>query len=224
VVQLVYTAGHVAAGPELTRTDLTGRALELARLLVRLMPNEPEPQALLGLLLMTQARGDARVSEDGELVLLADQDRSRWDPRLLGEGVTRATAALQVGRGRFALQAAVAGLHMTAPSWEKTNWHQVVRMYDAMLLGWPSPIVALNRAAAHSLVPGADLTAVLAELDALGNEPALNTYAYLPAARADVLARLDRPAEAAKAYDEAIALTANGAEQRFLGKRRAALL
>jgi RNA polymerase sigma-70 factor (ECF subfamily) len=224
VVQLVYTAGHVAAGPELTRTDLTGRALELARLLVRLMPNEPEPQALLGLLLMTQARGDARVSEDGELVLLADQDRSRWDPRLLGEGVTRATAALQVGRGRFALQAAVAGLHMTAPSWEKTNWHQVVRMYDAMLLGWPSPIVALNRAAAHSLVPGADLTAVLAELDALGNEPALKTYAYLPAARADVLARLDRPAEAAKAYDEAIALTANGAEQRFLGKRRAALL
>ena len=97
-------------------------------------------------------------------------------------------------------------------------------MYDAMLLGWPSPIVALNRAAAHSLVPGADLTAVLAELDALGNEPALKTYAYLPAARADVLARLDRPAEAVKAYDEAITLTANGAEQRFLGKRRAALL
>lgn len=244
VVQLVYTAGHVAAGPELTRTDLTGRALELAALLVRLMPDEPEPQALLGLLQMTQARGDARASEDGEIVLLADQDRSRWDVRLLAEGVSRATAALQQGNGqhpgqssargkagggargygRFALQAAVAGLHVTAPSWEKTDWHQVVRMYDAMLLSWPSPIVALNRAAAHSLVPGADLTAVLAELDALSSESALKSYAYLPAARADVLARLDRPAEAVKAYDEAIALTANDAEQRFLSRRRAALL
>jgi RNA polymerase sigma-70 factor (ECF subfamily) len=225
VVQLVYTAGHVAAGPELTRADLTGRALELAQLLVRLMPDEPEPQALLGLLLMTQARGDARVSEDGELVLLADQDRSRWDVRLLAEGVSRATAALRKADppGRFALQAAVAGLHVTAPSWEETNWAQVVRMYDAMLLGWPSPIVALNRAAAQSLVPGADLVAVLAQLDALGKEPALKAYAYLPATRADVLARLRRPAEAAAAYDAAIALTANGAEQRFLRRRRASL-
>lgn len=233
VVQLAYTAGHVAAGPELTRADLTGRAIELARLLVRLMPAEPEPQALLGLLLLTQARGDARLSEDGEIVLLADQDRSRWDPRLLAEGIARTTAALQKGQphhspgaspGRFALQAAVAGLHVTAPSWEETDWHQVVRMYDAMLLSWPSPIVALNRAAAHSLVPAADLTVVLAELEALGNEPALKTYAYLPAARADVLARLGRPEEAVKAYDEAIALTVNGAEQRFLNRRRAALL
>jgi RNA polymerase sigma-70 factor (ECF subfamily) len=223
VVQLVYTAGHIAAGPELTRADLTGRALELAGLLVRLMPTEPEPQALLGLLQMMQARGDARLSEDGELVLLADQDRSRWDARLLAEGVSRATAALQQGHGRFALQAAIAGLHVTAPSWEKTDWHQVVRMYDAMLVSWPSPIVALNRAAALSLVPGADLTAVLAELDALSKEPALRSYAYLPAARADVLARLDQKEAAVAAYDEAIALTANGPEQRFLRRRRAAL-
>ena len=224
VVQLVYTAGHVAAGPELTRTDLTGRALELAHLLVRLMPDEPEPEALLGLLQMTQARGHARLGEDGELVLLADQDRRRWDVKLLAEGVSRATAALQRGSGRFALQAAIAGLHVTAPSWEKTDWHQVVRMYDAMLLSWPSPIVALNRAAAHSLVPGADLVAVLAELDALSNEWALKSYCYLPAARADVLARLNRPAEAIAAYDAAIALTANGTERRFLQRRRTALL
>ncbi|QNE17728.1 sigma-70 family RNA polymerase sigma factor [Kribbella qitaiheensis] len=227
VVQLVYTAGHVAAGPELTRADLTGRALELAGLLVRLMPAEPEPQALLGLLQMTQARGDARVSEDGELVLLADQDRSRWDVRLLAEGVSRATTALQQGQGqghgRFALQAAVSGLHVTASSWDETDWHQVVRMYDAMLISWPSPIVALNRAAAHSLVPGADLIAVLAELDALSNEVALKSYAYLSAARADVLARLGRKEAAVQAYDEAIGLTVNGAEQRFLRRRRAAL-
>ncbi|MGZ0152398.1 RNA polymerase sigma factor [Kribbella sp. WER1] len=223
VVHLVYTAGHVAAGSELTRTDLTGRAVELARLLVRLMPDEPEPQALLGLLLMTEARGDARVSADGELVLLADQDRSRWDPKLLGEGVSRATGALRRGQGRFALQAAVAGLHMTAPSWAETDWRQVVRMYDAMLVSWPTPIVALNRAAAHSLVPGADLTAVLAELDALSDEPALATYAYLPATRADVLTRLGRTAEAADAYQQAIRLTANEKERRFLTKRLNAL-
>jgi RNA polymerase sigma-70 factor (ECF subfamily) len=267
VVQLVYTAGHVAAGPELTRTDLTGRALELAHLLVRLMPEEPEPEALLALLQMTQARGDARLSEDGELVLLADQDRSRWNVKLLAEGVSRATAALQrstalaaghadhphhtaaprspttpgsggverlhgtavsgssktPGCGRFVLQAAIAGLHVTAPSWEKTDWRQVVRMYDAMLLSWPSPIVALNRAAAHSFVPGADLVAVLDELDALGKDPALKSYAYLPATRADVLTRLNRPEEAIEAYDEAITLTANDTERRFLQRRRAAL-
>ena len=225
VVQLVYTAGHVAAGPELTRTDLTGRAIELARMLARLMPAEPEPQALLGLLLMTQARGDARLSDDGELVLLADQDRKRWDRRLIEEGLSRATAALNhAAPGRFALQAAVAGLHVAAPSWEHTDWARVVQMYDAMLLRWPSPIVALNRAAAHSLVPGADLAEVLAELDALGLEPALASYPYLPAARADVLKRLGRQTEAAAAYDEAIALTANDTERRFLARRRASLL
>jgi len=223
VVHLVYTAGHVAAGSELTRADLTERAIELARMLVRLMPAEAEPQALLGLLLMTEARGDARLSDDGELVLLADQDRSRWDIRLLAEGVSRATTALERGQGRFALQAAVAGLHVTAPSWEKTDWGQVVRMYDAMMVSWPTPIVALNRAAAHSLVPGADLDTVLAELDALSNEPALKTYAYLPAARADVLARLGRTDEAAQAYKTAIPLTANETERRFLTHRLATL-
>ncbi|WP_371403833.1 sigma-70 family RNA polymerase sigma factor [Kribbella sp. NBC_00662] len=219
VVHLVYTAGHVAAGSELTRTDLTGRAVELARMLERLMPDEPEPQALLGLLLMTEARGDARVSADGELVLLADQDRSRWNAQLLAEGVSRATSALHRGHGRFALQAAVAGLHVTAPTWERTDWRQVVRMYDAMMLSWPTPIVALNRAAAHSLVPGADLAAVLDELDALSKEPALAAYAYLPATRADVLTRLGRAEEAAEAYREAIELTANETERRFLTAR-----
>jgi RNA polymerase sigma-70 factor (ECF subfamily) len=164
------------------------------------------------------------MSADGELVLLADQDRSRWDVKMLAEGVSRATAALLSGHGRFALQAAVAGLHVTAASWERTDWRQVVRMYDAMMVSWPTPIVALNRAAARSLVPGADLTEVLAELDALGNEPALRSYGYLPAARADVLARLNRPAEAAVAYEQAMALTGNEAERRFLVRRRSELV
>ena len=121
------------------------------------------------------------------------------------------------------LQAAVAGLHVTAPSWERTDWTQVVRMYDAMMLSWPTPIVALNRAAAHSLVPGADLEAALAELDALGKETALASYAYLPAARADVLVRLGRTEEAADAYESAITLTANETERRFLTHRLATL-
>jgi RNA polymerase sigma-70 factor, ECF subfamily len=223
VVHLVYTAGHVAAGPELTRADLTGRAIDLARMLVRLLPGESEPQALLGLLLMTEARGDARLSEDGELVLLADQNRSRWDMRLVHEGLARATAALQTAQGRFALQAAIAGLHVSAPSWEATDWRQVVKMYDALLLRWPSPIVALNRAAAHSLVPGADLESVLAELDALRDEPALKAYPYLPATRADVLCRLGRAGDAAAAYDEALALCGNDTERRFLTRKRASL-
>ncbi|HEY3003877.1 MAG TPA: sigma-70 family RNA polymerase sigma factor [Kribbellaceae bacterium] len=230
VVHLVYTAGHVAAGKDLTRSDLTGRALDLARTLIRLMPSEPEPQGLLALLLMTQARAGARVSEDGELVLLADQNRDRWDRRLVHEGIARATAALRAaeltaaGPGRFALQAAIAGLHVSASSWEQTDWPKVVTMYDALLLRWPSPIVALNRAAARSLVPGADLAAVLAELDRLADEPALKAYCYLPATRADVLSRLGRTAEAADAYATAIALTANDTERRFLTRRRAAVL
>ena len=112
---------------------------------------------------------------------------------------------------------------MSARSWEQTDWPAVVTMYDALLLRWPSPIVALNRAAARSLVPGADLAAVLAELDDLGGEPVLASYSYLPATRADVLARLGRDAEAVTAYDEAIVLTSNETERRFLTRRRAEL-
>ncbi len=224
VVHLLYTAGHTAVGPELTRPDVVGRAVDLARLLVRLMPDQPETQGLLALLLMSHARDRSRVAEDGGLVLLSDQDRSRWDRALITEGVARATTALQHGEGRFTLQAAIAGLHSVATSWEATDWLQIVRMYDALLLRWPSPVVSLNRAAAHSLVPGADLGAVLAELDRLANDPSLGPYAYLPATRADVLTRLARHDEARAAYDAAIALTSNDRERRFLRNRRDHLL
>ncbi|MDX6297662.1 MAG: hypothetical protein QOI51_1519 [Nocardioidaceae bacterium] len=223
VVHLVYTAGHTASGQDLRRTDLTGRAIDLARMLVMLMPEETEAAGLLALLLLTEARGDSRVGQDGELVLLADQDRDRWDSQLIAEGISRATAALQSGEGRFTLQAAIAGLHAIAPSWDTTDWRQVARMYDALMTRWPSAVVALNRVAARSLEPGADLGAMLDELEILAFEPALRAYCYLPATRADVLARLGRPAEASKAYDEALLLSVNETERRFLLRRKANL-
>jgi RNA polymerase sigma-70 factor (ECF subfamily) len=216
VVHLVHTAGHVGSRAHLQDTDLTGRATGLARMLVRLLPDEPEPQALLGLILLTEARGPARTDAEGDLVLLAHQDRSRWDRALIRQGLARTTAALRhPRRGRFALQAAVAGLHAVAPTWADTDWAQIVTTYDALMRTWPSPVVALNRAAARSRLPGADLAAVLREIDDL----ALDGYPYLPAARADVLARLGRAEEAAAAYAEALALTTNPVERRYLALR-----
>ncbi len=220
VVHLAYTAGHTATGDALIRPDLTSRAVGLARLLVAQLPDEPEAAGLLALLLFAEARGAARLGPSGELVLLADQDRARWDQALAREGLVLVTRALQDGGGRFALQAAIAGLHMSAPSWETTDWPQVVRMYDALLLQWPSPVVALNRLAAASLVPGADLDDVLGQLDVLALDPALERYAYLAATRADILTRLGRQGEARTAYDQAIALTDNETERRFLLARR----
>ena len=235
VVHLVYTAGHVgassgsrdagpghpgqrAAGP--ADTGLTGRAIGLARMLVALLPGEPEPQGLLGLMLLTEARGAARTGGDGELVLLPDQDRSGWDRRLIREGLALVTAALPAGPdGRFALQAGIAGLHAVAPSWAETDWAQVVTTYDALLRVWHSPVVALNRAVASARLPGADPAAVLAEVDELA--PALDSYPYLPAARADLLSRLGRAREAAAAYDQALDRTTNPVERRFLARRRA---
>ena len=222
VVHLVYTAGHTATGDTLTRTDLTGRAIDMARMLVTRMPAQPEALGLLALLLLTEARGASRVSHQGELVLLAEQDRERWDRELVCDGVALVTAALREGDGRFTVQAAIAGLHTTAPSWDSTDWRQVSRMYDALMARWPSPVVALNRVAARSFVAGADLAALLGDVDALAGEPALAGYCYLPATRADLLGRLGRGAEAVAAYDDALALCANAAERRFLLRRRAA--
>ena len=223
VVHLVHTAGHRGSRTELQDTELTARATGLARLLVRLLPGEPESQALLGLILLTEARGPARTDSDGDLVLLADQDRSRWDRALIRRGLALTTAALRhERRGRFALQAGVAGLHAMAPSWADTDWAQIVATYDALMQVWPSPVVALNRAAARSQLPGADLAAVLREIDDLA--PALAGYPYLPAARADILARLGRPEEAAALYDVALKLTVNPVEQRFLVRRHTELV
>jgi RNA polymerase sigma-70 factor (ECF subfamily) len=219
VVHLAYTAGHTAIGDELIRPDLTARAVGLARMLVAQLPAEPEARGLLAQLLFAEARRETRLDPSGDIILLADQDRSRWDRPRMHEGLALTAEALSEGGGRFALQAAIAGLHMSAPSWEATDWRQVVRMYDALLTRWPSPVVELNRLAAASLVPGADLPEVLAALDRLAQDPALAGYPYLPATRADVLARLGRSVDARAAYQEALARTDNEAERRFLQSR-----
>ena len=221
VVHLLHTTGHTApSGQELVRGDLTVRALDLARLLVALMPDEPEARGLLGLLLVNHARRASRTDADGALVLLEHQDRSRWDREAIAEGDRQVVAALAGGvPGRFALQAAIAALHAQAPAYDDTDWPQIVVLYDALLRVWPSPVVALNRALAVAMVEGPE--AGLAALDALAGDGRLAGYRYLPAARADMMRRLGRTAEAADAYREALALTGNEAERAFLARRLA---
>lgn len=222
VVHLTYTAGHTDASGtgELARTDLTHRAVAIARRLVLAFADEPEAHGLLALLLFHEARGATRQSDTGDLVLLAEQDRRRWDTGLTHEGLAHATEALRRGDGPFTYQAGIAGLHASAPSSAETDWPQVVSMYDRLYERWPTPIVALNRLAARSLVDGADLHAVLVEVDQLAADATLDGYPYLPATRADLLRRLGRREEAAAAYDEALGRSANDVERRFLAARR----
>ena len=221
VVHLLHTTGHTApSGEALVRGDLTVRALDLARLLVALMPAEREARGLLALLLVNHARRATRTDADGALVLLEDQDRSLWDREAIAEGDRLVVGALAGGEpGRFALQAAIAALHAQARTYEATDWPQIVVLYDALLRVWPSPVVALNRAIAVAMVDGPQ--AGLAALDGLADAERLARYRYLPAARADMLRRLGRTAEAAEAYREAIALTDNEVERAFLARRLA---
>jgi RNA polymerase sigma-70 factor (ECF subfamily) len=219
VVHLLYTTGHTApTGDALVRPELVERAIALARLLHALMPDEPEVRGLLGLLVLNDARRATRVAPDGRLLLLEEQDRTLWDRAAIEDGIDLVLAAVRGGRaGRFALQGAVAALHAEAASYEHTDWPQVLTVYDALLRVWPSPVVALNRAVALAMVagPGAALT----EVEALEREGRLAGYRYLPATKADLLRRLDRPADAAHAYRAALALTDNTAERTFLSRR-----
>ncbi|MGC5165675.1 RNA polymerase sigma factor [Luteimicrobium sp. DT211] len=223
VVHLLFTAGHTApSGPELVRGDAADRALRLARTLRRLMPDEPEVGGLLALILATDARRATRVDDDGHLVRLEDQDRSRWDRDALAEADVLVVAALRSGRaGRYVLQAAIASLYADAPTYAKTDWPQLVTLYDRLLELWPSPVVALNRTVPLAGARGP--AAALAEVETLAADPRLERYPYLPAVRADLLRRLDRPDDAAAAYREALALTANDAERAFLAERLAGL-
>jgi RNA polymerase sigma-70 factor (ECF subfamily) len=221
VVHLLATTGHTApSGDELVRADLLERALDLARMLTVLLPQHMEAQGLLALLLVHHARRDERTDDDGRLVLLADQDRSRWDRAAIAEAHELVDAALRAGPpGRFTLQAAIAALHAQAPSWEQTDWPQIVTLYGELLALWPSPVVALNRAIAVSMADGP--RAALPEIEALARDERLAGYRYVPAARADMLRRVGRSGEAADAYREALALTANRAERAFLEARLA---
>jgi RNA polymerase sigma-70 factor, ECF subfamily len=219
VVHLIFTTGHTApAGASLVRRDLVDSAISLARMLHLLMPNEAEISALLALLLLIDARRDTRVSAGGRLLLLSEQDRTRWDTRQIDEGAALLAQALRKQPPtRFAVEAAIAAAHAEAPTWEDTDWSEIVALYDVLLQLWPSPVVELNRAVAVGLRDGPQ-----AGLDALAPllaDPTLATYGYLSAARADFLRQLHEWAQAADAYEEALLLTDNHVERAFLGER-----
>ena len=218
VLHLLFTTGHTApAGDRLTRHDLVERSLDLARMLYGLLPT-PEVTGLLALIELTDARRATRTDDHGRLLLLEEQDRTRWDRAAIDAAVAKVRSALQQGPpGRYALQAAIAAVHADARTWEETDWREIVALYGLLERQWPSPVVALNRAVATGIADGPE--AGLAALDALGGEPALATYGYFSAARADFLRRLGRTGEAATAYQEALLLTHNAVERAFLADR-----
>jgi RNA polymerase sigma-70 factor, ECF subfamily len=220
VVYLVFNEGYVAsAGDDLVRAELCGEAVRLARLLVELMPDEPEVVGLLALLLLTEARRPARTAPDGSLVRLADQDRSLWDQALVEEGQALVRACLRRNApGAYQIQAAINAVHSDAATPADTEWLQIVQLYDQLLAVTPTPVVAMNRAIAIAEVDGPRVA--LGILDGLD----LDGYYLFHAARADFLQRLGRPAEALAAYDEALERTTNTAERRLLERRRAALV
>jgi RNA polymerase sigma-70 factor (ECF subfamily) len=216
-IHLLFSSGHTAPiGDQLVRHDLVARALDLARMLRSLLPL-PEVVGLLALILLTDARRATRVDDEGRLLLLEHQDRTRWDQQQIVEGLELVRRSLGPDAGRYALQAAVAAVHAEAPSYDETDWREVVGLYDLLLQRWPSPVVRLNRAVAVGMAAGPQ--AGLDTLEPLGAEPALATYSYLPVARAHFLSRLGRDDEARTAYEEALLLTENAVERRFLAER-----
>jgi RNA polymerase sigma-70 factor, ECF subfamily len=219
VVHLLFTTGHTTpVGGELVRRDLVERSLDLCRMLRRLLPEDPAVAGLLALLLLTDARRETRTGPDGRLLLLDEQDRSRWDHRAIREGAALVREALRHRPpSRYALQAAIAAVHAESPTWTDTDWQEILALYGVLGTVWPSPVVALNRAVAVGFAEGAE--AGLAALDALAGERQLAGYGYFPAARADFLRRLGRIEEARSAYEEALALTGNTVERAFLAAR-----
>ena len=212
VVYLIFNEGHTASsGEALARADLCAEAIRLGRLLARLMPDEPEVTGLLALMLLTESRRVARTSADGGLVLLADQDRSRWDGALIAEGQALVRQCLRRGHpGPYQIQAAISAVHSDAPIAAATDWDQILCLYDQLLVVAPSPVAALNRAVAVAELDGpAAALALVDELD-------LDRYYLFHAIRADLLRRLGRRAEADAAYGTAIARTGNAAERAHL--------
>jgi len=216
---LVFNEGYAATeGDDLQRRELAAEAIGLGRMLVGLMPAEPEPRGLLALMLLQDSRRAARVGERGELLLLDEQDRSRWDRAAIDEGRAELETALRQGRpGPYQVQAAIAAVHADAPTDEATDWKQLALLYDRLLDLTPSPVVELNRAVAVARVDGPE--AALRLVDRLAGE--LDDYHYLHATRAELLRRLGRASQARSAYDRAIALARNASERAFLERRRA---
>ncbi|HEX3823988.1 MAG TPA: RNA polymerase sigma factor [Mycobacteriales bacterium] len=215
VVYLIFNEGYAASsGESLTREDLCLEGIRLARLLVELMPDDPEALGLLGLLLLTEARRTARTATDGSIVLMPDQDRSSWDRTLIAEGHALVRRCLQRGApGPYQIQAAINAVHTDAATAAATDWRQILALYDQLLVIAPTPVVELNRAVALAEVNGA--AAGLEAVDVLD----LGDYYLFHSTRADLLRRLDRSAEAADAYRAALDLMTNPAERAFLESR-----
>jgi RNA polymerase sigma-70 factor, ECF subfamily len=223
VLYLVYNEGYSAtSGDALVRRELSAEAIRLTRIVISLLPDEPEAMGLLALMLLHDARREARVDSAGDLVLLEDQDRSQWDTARIGEGRELVERALACRRpGPYQIQAAIAALHDEATSWPATDWPQIVELYRALMAIEPSPVVELNLGAAVAMAEGPAVG--LAMIDGIAQEGALDDYPYLHAARAELLRRLERWSEAATAYRRALALTTNLTERTFLERRLAAL-
>jgi RNA polymerase sigma-70 factor (ECF subfamily) len=223
VIYLVFNEGYSAtSGMSLTRHDLSAEAIRLGRLLVELIPNESEAIGLLALMLLNESRRDARASPDGEIILLADQDRTRWNRDLIAEGTALARQAMaSPSAGRYALQAANAAVHANAPDPGATDWAEIVRLYDRLLEHDGSPIVELNRAVAIAMLDGPE--AGLALIEALLERGHIADYRLAHTARADFLRRLGRKVEARSSYERALKLTKQAPERRFIERRLAEL-
>jgi RNA polymerase sigma-70 factor, ECF subfamily len=221
VVYLIFNEGYAATAGSLMRLDLCAEGIRLARVLADLMPDEPEAQGLLALLLLLHSRSAARLTADGSLVRLAEQDRPLWDRGLIAEGQAIVRACVQRGRpGPYQIQAAINAVHSVAPSFGSTDWGAILTLYEQLYALTPNLVIALNRAVALAEVRGP--AAGLAAVDDL-RSPGLDNYYLLHATRADLLRRLHRDEEAAAAYTTARALTMNPVEQAFLDTQRAAL-
>ncbi len=223
VIYLIFNEGYLAsAGDALTRQELSGEAIRLGRLLTQLMPDEPEAIGLLALMLLHESRRVARTTADGDLVLLEDQDRSRWDAELIGEGRELLVRALRQGRhGFYQVQAAISAVHADARAARDTDWRQIVSLYDVLLRLNPSPVARLNHAVAVAMASGP--RAGLSLIEPLMASGELADYVPLYIARADLLRRADCVPEARAAYQEALARTQNASEREFLHRRLAAL-